>query len=271
MRTIRFIDERNQMCFGSGYDGQSAELLSASPLEGGEPTGERATVQQMLCPIQPPVIMCIGLNYRRHAEETGATLPDRPVLFMKNPAAAQHPGKPIVLPEGVTDRPETDYECELAAVIGKPTKNVSEDDALDYVFGYTVANDVSARRWQKDAGGGQWIRGKSFDTFCPFGPEIVTPDELDSYGGVQNLEMSTTLNGEIMQQSNTSDMIFTVARIISYISKDTTLLPGTLVLTGTPEGVGFARDPRVFLVPGDTVTCSIQGLGDLTNPVIARP
>ncbi|MFA7237544.1 MAG: fumarylacetoacetate hydrolase family protein [Phycisphaeraceae bacterium] len=279
MRIIRFIDDTNTIRFGHQLDADFADLLSDSPLLGGKPTGEHVTIQKLLCPIIPTAIYCIGLNYRKHAEETGAELPRWPVLFMKNPGAINHPGDPIVLPACSTG-PEVDYECELAVVIGRAAKNVPESRALDYVLGYTVANDVSARRWQKHSGGGQWVRGKSFDSFCPFGPAIVTstPRQSESSSAVlgsladyipdpQSLALRTTLNGDIMQDANTNDMIFTVAQLIAELSKDMTLLAGSILLTGTPSGVGVARNPPVFLQPGDTVTCSIQGLGELTNPV----
>jgi 2-keto-4-pentenoate hydratase/2-oxohepta-3-ene-1,7-dioic acid hydratase in catechol pathway len=266
MRLIRFEDEQGRVRFGcdpnEGFT--RATLLDGSPLDGGRPTGEAARIGRLLCPIEPRAILCIGLNYRDHARETGAELPKFPVLFMKNPASAHHPGAAVRLP-ACSAGPETDYEVELAAVIGKPTRDVDEAEALDCVLGYTVGNDVSARRWQKSGGGGQWIRGKSFDTFCPFGPTLVTPDEL---GDPQNLALSTTVNGQTLQQSNTSEMIFTVAQLIAFLSQDTTLLPGTLLMTGTPAGVGVARDPKRFLEAGDTVTCAIERIGELTNPIV---
>ena len=157
-----------------------------------------------------------------------------------------------------------DFEAELAVVIGTRARNVSTEDALQYVFGYTCANDVSARRWQKHGGGGQWIRGKSFDTFCPMGPLLVTADEITD---PQDLAIRSELNGQTMQSSNTHDMIFSVAQLIAFISRDTTLLPGTVILTGTPEGVGFARKPPVYLADGDTIEVIIEGIGTLVNTV----
>jgi 2-keto-4-pentenoate hydratase/2-oxohepta-3-ene-1,7-dioic acid hydratase in catechol pathway len=185
---------------------------------------------------------------------------------MKHPASVQNPLDPIELPRTLrSDR--VDYECELAVVIGKAARNVSEDRALDYVLGYTCANDVSARDWQKHGGGGQWCRGKTFDTFCPLGPVLVTRDELPNPNA---LAIRTILNGEVLQDSNTSDMIFNVPALISYLSKSTTLTPGTVILTGTPQGVGMARDPRIFLKEGDTISIEIEGIGTLTNPVVAE-
>ena len=157
-----------------------------------------------------------------------------------------------------------DYECELAVVIEKSAKNVERHQAFDYVLGYTCANDVSARRWQKEGGGKQWCRGKSFDTFCPLGPCLVTPDEIPD---PNTLKIKTMLNDKIMQDSTTADMIFDVPALISFLSEGTTLLPGTVILTGTPQGVGFARNPPVFLKKGDKVTIEIEGIGALVNSV----
>ncbi|MGM0642282.1 MAG: fumarylacetoacetate hydrolase family protein [Thermodesulfobacteriota bacterium] len=212
----------------------------------------------------PPAVFCIGLNYREHAQETGASLPEFPVIFMKNPAAVTGHEQAVRLPASCVDPLQADYEAELAVIIGKSARNVKRDDALDYVKGYTCANDISARRWQKHAGGGQWVRGKSFDTFCPMGPCLKTRSEIPDPSG---LDIECRVNGEVMQQSTTSDMIFSVERIIEFLSEDTTLLPGTVILTGTPSGVGFARKPPVFLKPGDRIETGIEGIGTLENRV----
>ena len=159
---------------------------------------------------------------------------------------------------------QVDFEVELAVIIGRKAKNVTAAEALDYVFGYTIGNDVSARRWQKHAGGGQWVRGKSFDTFCPLGPELVTKDLVPD---PQQLRLQCFLNGRLMQDDNTSDMIFSVAGLIEYLSDSMTLLPGTVIMTGTPSGVGFARQPPVYLKPGDNLELTIDNLGTLCNPV----
>lgn len=207
----------------------------------------------------PPAIFCIGLNYRKHAEETKAKLPEFPVVFMKSPASVIGPGEPIVLPRHLRSD-QVDYEAELAVIIGKRCKNVAKRDALDYVAGYACANDVSARDWQKQWGGSQWCRGKTFDTFCPIGPPVqVKPG---------NLRIRTILNGEVVQDSNTSDMIFDVPTLIEFLSGSTTLLQGTVILTGTPHGVGMARTPQRWLKAGDVVTVEIENIGSLTNPVI---
>jgi 2-keto-4-pentenoate hydratase/2-oxohepta-3-ene-1,7-dioic acid hydratase in catechol pathway len=234
------------------------------PLDKLGDTGQKADLVKLLAPVDPRAIFGIGLNYRGHAKETGRELPESPVVFMKNPASVQHPGDPILLPACCEMGQEVDYECELAIVIGSPARNVPVDRALDHVLGYTAGHDVSARKWQKHSGAHQWIRGKSFDTFCPLGPAIVTKDEIPD---PQTLSLSTTLNDNVMQKSHTSDMVFSCAELVSELSRDMTLLPGTVILTGTPEGVGFVRDPKVFLKPGDIVTIEVERIGKLTNPV----
>lgn len=263
MRICRFIDEQHQVCLGHSYaDGQATLLEDAG--DGFQPSGQRVTVKQLLMPVVPGNIMGIGLNYHDHAKETGAEIPKHPILFMKNTSAAIGPDATIHIPTSCVDPQQVDFEGELAVVIGKPCKNVKAEQALDYVLGYTIANDVSARRWQKHAGGGQWCKGKSFDTFCPIGPEIVTTDEIPD---PQTLHIQTRVNGDLMQNGNTKEMIFSVARIIEYLSDDTTLQPGTVILTGTPSGVGYAREPRVFLKKGDVVEITIEGIGTLRNKV----
>ncbi|OQY60377.1 MAG: 5-carboxymethyl-2-hydroxymuconate isomerase [Desulfobacteraceae bacterium 4572_88] len=266
MQIIRFLDENNEEHYGHQYQDNIATLLEGQLFGDLQDTGRQVRVKKLLTPLQPSVILCIGLNYRHHAEETGAELPKYPALFMKNPAAFNHPGDPIILPPICMDPPEVDYEAELAVVIGKTAKNVPASDALDYVLGYTAGNDVSARRWQKHSGAGQWVRGKSFDTFCPLGPVLVTPDEIPD---PQTLPLKSVLNGNTMQESNTSDMIFPVAELIEYLSSGMTLLPGTVIMTGTPSGVGFVRQPPVFLQPGDVVEIAIEGISSLVNPVAA--
>ena len=266
MNIIRFVDSSGVEALGTDYDGSQATVLSGDLFSGVSLTQERRSVAKLLAPVEPRAIICIGLNYRKHAEETGMPIPEAPVVFMKNPAAAQNPGDPIVIPRSCLDPLQVDFEVELAVVIGKAAKNVSRADALKHVAGYTVANDVSARTWQKTGSGGQWIRGKSFDTFCPLGPVLVTGDAVPD---PQTFQVKTVLNGEVMQDSNTADMIFPVDELISRLSEDLTLLPGTVLITGTPSGVGAARDPKVFLKPGDQITTSIDGIGELTNPVIS--
>jgi len=219
---------------------------------------------KLLAPIVPTNILAIGLNYKKHAEEGGRGVPERPMLFFKATTSLQNPGDPIELPVKLASH-EVDYECELAVVIGKTCKNVAKADALKYVLGYTCANDVSARDWQIKWNGGQFCQGKSFDTFCPMGPVLVTADEIPN---PNTLQIKTILNGQAMQDWNTNDMVFDVPTLIEFLSGSKTLLPGTIILTGTPHGVGMARKPPVFLKPGDTVTIEIEKIGKLTNPVV---
>jgi len=267
MRIIRFIDDEGHCRWGEEQpEGAEIPVLKGDLYTGLSPTGGRAALGKLLAPVEPVNIYCIGLNYREHAVESGAEIPTYPVLFMKPTSTLTHPGDPIRLPACQEQGPETDYECELVAVIGRACRDVSAGEALDYVLGYTCGNDVSARRWQMHAGAGQWVRGKGFDTFCPLGPTLVTRDEIPD---PQALPLRTILNGQVMQSHTTGDMIFTVAQVISYLSQDTTLLPGTAIMTGTPQGVGFVRKPPVWLQAGDEVTIEIEGIGSLTNPVEA--
>ena len=267
MRLFRYQDSQGSIHYAGQQPGGAAGKISGDIFGEFEITPEPAGITKLLAPIVPAVILCIGLNYRRHAEEGGSPVPSFPVLFMKSPAALQHPGDNIVLPRHLQSD-EVDYECELAVVIGKRCKNVAREEALDYVLGYTCANDVSARDWQIKRGGGQWCRGKTFDTFAPLGPCLVLKDEIPNPNA---LGIRTILNGRVMQNWNTNDMIFDVAALIAFLSGSTTLLPGTVILTGTPHGIGAARKPPVFLQPGDTVTIEIDVIGTLTNPVVAEP
>ena len=215
-----------------------------------------------MLPIErPQKIICIGLNYRDHAEEQGVDLPERPLLFAKWPNALIGPGEPIVLPP-ITEK--VDYEAELGVVIGSPASRVSVENALEAVAGYTCVNDVSARDLQFSDG--QWVRGKSLDTFCPVGPALVPATDVPD---PQALGIRAILNGEVMQDSTTANMVFGVAEIIAFISQAITLEPGDLIATGTPAGVGVFRDPQVLLKPGDEITIEIDGIGTLTNPVTA--
>ncbi len=206
-------------------------------------------------------IVAIGLNYRDHADEFGDEYPTEPLIFCKASSAINHSGGDIVLPETSS---RVDYEGELVAVIGKTCRNVSVESALDYVFGYCCGNDVSARDWQKGKPGGQWFLGKSFDSFAPIGPMIVTADEV---GDPNSLKIETRLNGVTVQSSHTSRMIFKVSEIISYVSGVMTLQPGDLVFTGTPNGVGDARRPPLYLHSGDIVEVEIEKLGVLRSRV----
>ena len=215
-----------------------------------------------MLPIERPgKIVCVGLNYRDHAEEQGVDLPEEPLLFAKWPTALVGPGDPIVIPPAVT---MCDYEAELGVVIGSRVKGVSKENALEAVRGYICANDVTARDLQ--FGDGQWTRGKSPDTFCPVGPALVPAAEVRD---PHDLWIRATVSGEVLQDSTTANLIFGVDEVISHVSKTATLEPGDLILTGTPAGVGVFRTPRRLLEPGDEVTIEIEGLGALTNPVVA--
>jgi 2-keto-4-pentenoate hydratase/2-oxohepta-3-ene-1,7-dioic acid hydratase in catechol pathway len=213
---------------------------------------------------RPPAIIAIGKNYADHAAEMGGTAPERPVVFMKNPAAVCADGDAIVIPSICDDHgPQVDFEGELAVIIGRDCVDVPEERALDAVAGYAAANDVTARWWQREGGGGQFCRGKSFDTFCPIGamvPASAVPDP-------QALRIVTRVNGIVMQDASTSLMIHPVARLVTELSRGTTLLAGTVLLTGTPSGVGFGRTPKVFLADGDVVEVEIAGVGRVRNPV----
>lgn len=267
MKLLRYQDSHGKIHYGSLSTDGTTLRLNGDPNSGWSTTQEVADVSKILAPIEPRDILCIGLNYRKHAAEGGQPIPEFPVLFMKNSGTVQNPGDPIYLPRKLNSS-AVDYECELAVVIGKPCYNVSREHALDYVLGYTCANDVSARDWQMKFGGSQWCRGKTFATFCPLGPVLVTPDEIPN---PNQLSIKTILNGNVMQDWNTNDMIFDVPTLIEFLSGSTRLAPGTVILTGTPHGVGGARKPPVYLQHGDTVSIEIEGIGTLTNPVLDEP
>jgi len=267
MHLIRFLsDGFNRPQYGVRVDEACALRIHGDILGDWHVTNERIAIRKLLAPIQPKVILAIGLNFRSHAHETGQPIPEHPVLFMKSPWVTQNPNDPIVIP---THLPSTqvDYEAELVVVLGKTCKNATPDNALDFVLGYTCGNDVTARDWQKSFGGNQWCRGKSFDTFAPLGPAIVTPDEIRD---PQSLNLKAYVNGEVRQSGNTSDHIFSVRDLIVFLSGSTTLPAGTVIFTGTPTGAGFARNPPLFLKQGDVVTIEIEGLGSLTNPVVTE-
>jgi 2-keto-4-pentenoate hydratase/2-oxohepta-3-ene-1,7-dioic acid hydratase in catechol pathway len=220
---------------------------------------------KLLAPVPDPrKIICIGLNYRDHAAESGVPVPTEPILFSKYPTTLIGHGGQIILPSASH---EVDYEAELVVVIGRKGRHISRERALEYVGGYAVGHDVSARDWQLNKPGKQWMAGKTFDTFAPVGPELVTPDEVPD---PQNLGIRLRLNGQTMQDSSTSQLVFGVAELIAYLSQIFTLEPGDLIFTGTPPGVGMARKPPVWLKPGDQVEVEIDRLGTLQNTVIAE-
>ncbi|MGA2017618.1 MAG: fumarylacetoacetate hydrolase family protein [Opitutaceae bacterium] len=266
MRIIRHLTPAGPAYAALEPDG-SAREISGDLFGAFEAAGRPVRPGKLLAPVSPVNILAIGLNYRRHAEEGGKGVPERPMLFIKSTNSVQNPGDPIEIPRKLPSN-EVDYECELAVVIGRRCKNATRGNALDHVLGYTAANDVSARDWQIRLNGGQFCQGKSFDTFCPLGPALVTRDEIPNPNA---LRIRTVLNGQTMQDWTTGDMVFDVPELIRFLSASKTLLPGTVILTGTPHGVGFARKPPVYLKAGDTVAVEIEGIGTLTNPVVDEP
>lgn len=265
MKIARVRTQDGSITYAEALDNARFRRLLGDPfqqekscLQGDEVTGE------LLAPVVPPAIYCIGLNYRRHAEETGQQPPNHPVVFMKPPSAIQHPNAPITLPRALRSD-KVDYECELAAVVGRRCRHVPPERAMEHLLGFTCANDVSARDWQGWKGGSQWCLAKSFDTFCPLGPWITTTSEIPD---PQQLALRTVVSGETRQDWNTNDMIFSVAEIVSFLSHCSTLEPGTVILTGTPHGVGMAANPPRWLCPGDIVQIDIDRIGSLVNPVV---
>jgi len=263
MKIIRYEDASGAIHYGVEKPDGSRFRIVGDLFGKFEVTHENANVRKILAPVVPPMIWCIGQNYRKHAEEIGMAPPEFPVVFAKGVNTLLAPGDMIRLPERAKSE-EVDYEAELVVVIGKECKDVSRERALDYVVGYTCGNDVSARDWQLKKGGSQWCRGKSFDTFAPIGPCLVTPDEL---GNPNALQIQTTLNGRTVQDASTNDMIFDVPAVIEFLSQSTTLLPGTLIFTGTPQGVGMGRKPPLWLKDGDEVCVTIEKIGKLGNRV----
>ena len=247
--------------FWADCDGDELDVCDGHILTGLQATGRRldaGAVERYLPPVDPPNVFAVGANYIEHCRETNATPPSLPLVFIKATSSVTAHEQPILLPSGHPD--EVDYEAELAVVIGRPAKGVKAENALDYVLGYTCAHDVSARDVQKRIDR-QWARAKSFDTFCPLGPFLETAFDPS------DVRVRLRLNGEEMQNQSTADMTFDVGRIIEFISADITLAPGTVILTGTPSGVGFSRQPPVFLCDGDVAEVDVEGLGVLRNRV----
>jgi 2-keto-4-pentenoate hydratase/2-oxohepta-3-ene-1,7-dioic acid hydratase in catechol pathway len=262
MKIIRCISDQTPPDGAWGrLDGDSVRLYDRAPWNGGTETGTvvpAGEIRRTLAPADPPNVVAIGVNYKKHIEESGKDLPDAPVIFLKATTSVIGPEDPIRLPKHHPD--EVDYEAELAIIIGTTARHVPAEGAAEVIFGYTCANDVSARDCQLRLDT-QWARGKSFDTFCPLGPVIET--ELDP----ADLRVACRLNGETMQESSTRFMIFDVGTIVAHVTACMTCPPGTVILTGTPEGVGFARSPQRFLRDGDRCEIEVEGIGTLRNPV----
>src|SRR5215469_10185766 len=260
MQIVRFLFN-GQVHQGKRLDDSSALEIEGDLFSGYRVTDRRLKIDKLLAPLVPTDILCIGLNYREHAKESGSAIPVNPMLFIKASNTLNNPFDPIPIPRRSD---QIDYEGELVVVIGKTAKHVTRDRALDYVLGYTCGNDVSARDWQrdKDLGGGQFARGKSFDGFCPLGPWLVTADEIPNPNA---LRLSTTLNGKVMQDHTTADMIFDVPALIESLSSTMTLRPGAIILTGIHQGVGFARTPPVWIKDGDKIVIDVERIGKLEN------
>ena len=258
---VRFADADGETHYGELVSEDEIRVMDGPPVGKFKVLRERrnAAEVKLLAPVLPPDVVAIGLNYRAHADEGGMPYPERPVIFLKAGSSVIGPGEAIVLPHMTPD--QVDYEAELAVVIGRTAKNVGEEDALKHVLGYTCGNDVSARDAQMKLDK-QWARGKSCDTFCPLGPYLVQGIDPDL------LDIRCRVNGKVMQESNTGDLIFGVRQLVSYISHNKTLRPGDVIMTGTPGGVGWARKPQVFLREGDVVEVEIEGIGTLSNPVV---
>ena len=261
MKFMRFLSGGNQQHTGILRSDNTIEEIEGDLLNEYTSTGKEFKtddIKEYLFPVNPPNIIALGLNYQDHAKESNMKSPEAPLIFLKATTSIEFHQNNIVLPKEAPS--EVDYEAELCIVIGKKAKNISPDVALEYVFGYTCAHDVSARDCQLRIDK-QWARGKSFDTFAPVGPVMET--ELDT----SDLRVRLLLNGECMQDASTRDLIFAVPNIVSYLSRNMTLLPGTLIFTGTPAGVGCMRTPPIFLKPGDRVVVEIEGIGSLENHV----
>jgi 2-keto-4-pentenoate hydratase/2-oxohepta-3-ene-1,7-dioic acid hydratase in catechol pathway len=277
MRLIRFGNSGEE-CPGLWKDGRIVDLRRHFPempdigetffrdgwlakISGLHDEGDAMEVRLGPPVVRPSKLICLGKNYLEHAQEGNFDAPEKPLLFAKAPSALSGPTDPIVLPRSCG---QVDWEVELALVVGREGKRISRDRAWDYIAGYSVMNDVSGREAQ--FGDGQWFRGKSFDTFAPLGPALVTPDEI---ADIRNLQLTARVDDRIMQTGNTGDLVFDIPHLLAYISEDITLLPGDVISTGTPAGVGIFRNPPITLAAGNVVTCRIDTLGELVNPVVA--
>ena len=252
-----YVTDYNEAFFANGGLDKLAEIIANNDL-----TEIKSPTRIGSCVARPSKIICVGLNYADHARETGAEIPSEPILFFKSTTALCGPYDQVIIPKGST---KTDWEVELAIVIGKKAQYVSEDEAYDYVAGYCLHNDYSERQYQLERGG-NWSKGKGCDTFAPLGPTLVTKDEI---ANVHNLNMWLDVNGKRFQTSNTDQLIFNVPQVVSYISQFMTLLPGDVISTGTPHGVGLGFKPPIYLQAGDVVTLGMDGLGEQRQAAIA--
>ncbi|MCJ1399653.1 hypothetical protein MMC11_002855 [Xylographa trunciseda] len=275
-RLVRFLAKDGKTYYGDAILPKGvndiAKITQARIIKGDifgkhDVTDQVAEVKTLLAPLDNKdvgSVRCLGLNYAKHAKEANMTLPSYPILFHKPPTALTGPLSPIPVPLPAQEVPGLDYECELVAIISKPTLDVSPAEALSHVLGYSVGNDVSHREWQLKRGGGQWALGKCFDGWAPWGPGIVSGEVL---GDPTGLRISTRVNGELRQQGETGDLIFGVAETVSKLSRGTTLMPGDVIFTGTPEGVAMGMNPPKWLKDGDVVEVSLEGVGTCRNRV----
>ncbi|KAH7123468.1 hypothetical protein B0J13DRAFT_566672 [Dactylonectria estremocensis] len=275
-RLVRFLAKDDRIYYGDAIlpsgvtniaEAKQARIITGDIFGKHDVTSKIAEIRLLLAPLaleDVRTVRCLGMNYTKHAIETKQPIPKFPVLFYKPATSLAGPTDSIPVPPRAQTGGSLDYECELVIVIGKDTRDVSEEEALDHVFGYTVANDVSHRDWQLKHGAGQWSLGKGFDGWAPYGPGIVTNDIIED---AQNLTLWTKLNGDTVQHSSTRDQIFGIKKTISFLSQGTTLQPGDLILTGTPEGVGMGRTPPLWLKDGDVVEVGLEGVGSITNTV----
>ncbi|KAK3310662.1 Fumarylacetoacetase-like protein [Chaetomium strumarium] len=275
-RLVRFLARDGRTYYGDAIlprgvtdvsKARQARIVKGDVFGKHDVTDQVADIRMLLAPLAPEdvrTVRCLGLNYAAHAKESKMPIPQYPVVFYKPATSLSGPTDPIPVHPLAQQGSGLDYECELVAVIGRPCSDVPEARALDYVLGYAVGNDVSHRDWQLKRGGGQWSLGKGFDGWAPFGPAIVTADLIPD---PQALAIKTRVNGKVVQESTTADMIFSVKKTIAFLSQGTTLLPGDLIFTGTPQGVGMGRNPQVWLKDGDVVEVELEGVGTCTNTV----
>ncbi|KAM3074418.1 hypothetical protein ACMFMG_002777 [Clarireedia jacksonii] len=275
-RLIRFLAPSGQTHYGDAilppneFDiskAKQARVITGDIFGQHHITDQILNIQLLLAPLaieDVKTVRCLGLNYEQHAKESNMPIPKYPVLFYKPSTSLSGPTSPIPIPSPALEAPGLDYECELVAIISRPCHNVSASSALSYVLGYAVGNDVSHREWQLTRGGGQWALGKGFDGWAPYGPGIVSADLIKD---PQGLRIWTKVNGEVMQESSTRDMIFGVAETIAFLSRGTTLMPGDVIFTGTPQGVGMGRKPPLWLKDGDVVEVGLEGVGTCMNKV----